>query len=310
MAFQSPLTTFGTESFGRLRAVMVHKPVVSVTNMNDVTAGYYLFDQVPDSERYLAEHEGYKALLLQHQIEVYELADFVQQNKDKMNVLASLAYLNDSSVITRHGAVLSKMGYGRAGEDIVVKEALTNLGVPIFYEFAELDHFEGFLILSPRTAFIACTERHRQVSVEKFIPYALTLFPEIIYVDVVKARRYMHADMLFGKVNDHLAFVYLPAFLKAWHITQNGRQEITDFKKFMFAREMELISVSTEEQQQWACSFIPLDAKTIFHYDIALKAQTKKQLNSKGVEIIEFHPDALLAGGGSLRCLTLMLLRA
>lgn len=309
MAVKSPLTTFGTEGFGRLRAVMVHKPVVSIANMNAITVGYYMFDQVPDAEQYLAEHERYKSLLLHHQIEVYELADFVQQNKDEMNVLASLTYLNDSSVITREGAVLSKMGYGRAGEDSVIKEALTNLGVPICYEFAETDHFEGFLILSPRTAFIACTERHHSASVEKFIPYALTLFPEIIYVDVVKARRYMHADMLFGKVNDNLALVYMPAFLKAWHITQNGRQEINDFRQFMFERQMELISVSDEDQQQWACSFIPLDAKTILHYDIALKAQTKKQLYSKSIEIIEFHPHALLAGGGSLRCLTLMLLR-
>lgn len=309
MAIKSPLTTFGTESFGRLRAVMLHKPVVSITNMNAITAGYYMFDQVPDAEQFLAEHERYKALLLHHQIEVYELADFVQKNKDEMNVLASLAYLHDSSVITRDGAVLSKMGFGRVGEDIVIKEALTNLGVPIFYEFAEADHFEGFLILSPRTAFVACTERHRPVSVEKFISYALTLFPEIIYVDVVKARRYMHADMLFGKVNDNLALVYLPALLKGWLITQNGRQEIADFRQFMFERQMELISVSDEEQQQWACSFIPLDAKTMFHYDIALNAQTKKRLNSNGIEIIEFHPHALLAGGGSLRCLTLMLLR-
>ncbi|MBP2654639.1 MAG: Arginine deiminase [Firmicutes bacterium] len=309
MAVKLPLVAFGAESSGRLRAVMIHKPVVSITDINAVTAGYYMFDQVPDAEQYAAEHERYKSLLLQHQIEVYELAEFVQRNKDKMNILASLTYLNDSSVITRNGAVLSKMGYGRAGEEIVVKEALTNLGVPICYEFSEADQFEGFLILSPRTAFIACTERHRMESVEKFISYALTLFPEIIYVDVVKARRYMHADMLFGKVNDNLALVYMPAFLKAQLITQNGRQDIADFRQFMFERQMELISVSPEEQQQWACSFIPLDAKTMFHYDIALKAQTKKQLYSKGIEIIEFHPHALLAGGGSLRCLTLMLLR-
>lgn len=309
MTVKSPLTTFGTETFGRLRAVMLHKPAVSITNMNAITAGYYMFDQVPDAEQYLAEHERYKTLLLHHQIEVYELADYVWSNKDKMNVLASLAYLHDSSVITRDGAVLSKMGFGRTGEDIVVKEALRNLGVPICYEFAETDHFEGFLILSPSTVFIACTERHRPVSVEKFIPYALTKFQEIIYVDAVKARRYMHADMLFGKVNDNLALVYMPAFLKAWLITQNGRQEIPDFREFMYERQIELIPVTNDEQQQWACSFIPIDGKTIFHYDMALNAQTKKKLYSKGIDIVEFHPHALLAGGGSLRCLTLMLLR-
>jgi len=36
---------------------------------------------------------------------------------------------------------------------------------------------------------------------------------------------------------------------------------------------------------------------------------TKNKLSCKGVEIIQFHPEALLAGGGSLRCLTLRIWR-
>jgi len=54
---------------------------------------------------------------------------------------------------------------------------------------------------------------------------------------------------------------------------------------------------------------VPLAPGRIIHYDIALSAQTNKVLRGKGVEIIEFHPNALLAGGGSLRCLTLQILR-
>lgn len=306
---QVPLAAFGTESFGRLQAVMLHAPAAAIGQMNDVTAGYYLFDAVPVPEKYWAEQEKYKKLLQQHHVQVYELSDFVHKERDKLNKLGSLTYLHDTAVITKRGAVLSKMGYGRSGEELVVKEALSNLGVPVCYEFGELDQFEGFLALSPQTALLACTERHRTTSVDKFMQCGLTLFHEIIYVDVPKGRRYMHADMLFGKVNDNLALVYLPAIQSAWHITARGRYEIGDFRQFMFERQLELIEVSSEEQQNWACSFVPLDSYTLFHYDIALSIKTKRVLAGKGVDIIEFHPEALLAGGGSLRCLTLMLHR-
>lgn len=304
-----PLTAFGTENFGRLQAAMLHVPAVAISNINDITAGYYLFDTVPVPEKYWAEQENYKKLLQQQGVRVYELADFVQKERTRLEELASLTYMHDTAVITKQGAVLSKMGYGRAGEELVVKEALINLGVPVCYEFSELDQFEGFLALSPQTALIACTERHKAVSVENFLPQGLTLFNEIVYVDVYKARRYMHADMLFGKVNSNLALAYLPAIRSAWHITREGRREIADFRQFMFERNLELIAVSEHEQQNWACSFVPIDSNNLIHYDIALSAKTKRILAGQGVNVIEFHPEALLAGGGSLRCLTLMLLR-
>jgi arginine deiminase len=72
---------------------------------------------------------------------------------------------------------------------------------------------------------------------------------------------------------------------------------------------VELVEVSSEEQQRWACSFVPLQPRKIVHYSIALNRQTWRELERRGVESIVFHPDALLAGGGSLRCLTMRLLR-
>lgn len=49
--------------------------------------------------------------------------------------------------------------------------------------------------------------------------------------------------------------------------------------------------------------------KLIINYDIFLKHATQNALESMGVRFTQFHPDALLAGGGSLRCLTLRLFR-
>ena len=302
------LIPYGTENLGRLKSVLLHRPTVAVRNLNPVTAGFYLFDSIPDAEAYLAEHDQYKALLLSHGVEVIELEKHVVKTHSLMNTLPSLAYLHDIAVITRKGAILSKMGFGRQGEDAVVREALLNLDIPVFYEFMSEDHFEGCLPLSPSTLFIAHTERHRRASIDKAIPALLTLFDEIIYVEVPKARRFMHADMVFGLINPFLALYFRPAFLKTRLYTSTGVSTL-DFEKYMSSRGIELIEVSGEEQQTWGCSFVPLAPNRIIHYDIALSEKTKNHLTTKGIQLIEFHPKALLAGGGSLRCLTLQLFR-
>jgi arginine deiminase len=73
---------------------------------------------------------------------------------------------------------------------------------------------------------------------------------------------------------------------------------------------IELISITNREQLYWGCSFVPLEPNVIIHYDFSLNAKTQSMLYDRGVKIIKFHPDdALLAGGGSLRCLTLRLYR-
>jgi superfamily II DNA/RNA helicase len=51
------------------------------------------------------------------------------------------------------------------------------------------------------------------------------------------------------------------------------------------------------------------DITHIINYDISLSHATIKSLESMGVRFTHFHPEAILAGGGSLRCLTLRLLR-
>lgn len=302
------LSRYGAEAFGALKTVLLHRPTHSVRALNPITMGYYLFDAIPDAGRYLAEHDRYRDLLREQGVSTLELRDFVHENRGLMDTLASLPYLNDSSVISRHGAILSQMGGGRRGEEKVVREALTGLGIPIAYEFAPTDHFEGCLILPGRILFIACTERHRRASVERFLPAAVALFAEVIYVECPKARRFMHADMIYGQINETLALAYPPAFLDTYSITGKGAEAI-DFTKHMAKRGVEIITVSDREQKTWGCSFVPLDPGRIVHYDIALSAPTVQVLQAKGVEIIPFHPDAILAGGGSLRCLTLQILR-
>lgn len=300
--------SFGTETWSQLRTVMLHRPTKALKDMNDISAGFYLYDQIPDEAKYIAEHQTYQKLLEQEGVEVLLLENYITTNTVRMDTLASLPYLHDIAVITRQGAILSKMGYGRSGEELVVEEALTKLGIPIFYKFEPIDHFEGCLLLGPDTLFIARTERHTKKSIEKFIPYALKLFKEIIYVEAAKARRFMHADMIYNGIGPDLSLIFSPAFLETYHIT-NEKQTSINFKQFMTKRGVELLEMTDEEQRNWGSSFVPLKPNVIFNYDISLHDKTKSYLINRGVRFIQLHPDALKAGGGSLRCLTLQILR-
>jgi arginine deiminase len=300
---------FGTEKLERLQTVLLHNPLEALATINKTNYEYHLFNTVPQVDEYFKEHELYSKLLKAHGVEVKELRNHIDYTRHLLPQLPNLTYLHDIAVITSKGALLSKMCPGtRAGEEVVVKEVLSNLGIPIYHEFENHEQFEGCLILSPSTLVIVNTQRHNSSTIERFFSIALCHFQEVIYVDAPKARRFMHADMIFNRISEDLGLYYPPAFLRTYLITAHRRIEI-DIKSYLESKNFELIPITDAEQQNFGCSFVPLQPKVIFHYDIALSNSTKKTLKNHGVDIIEFHPEALLAGGGSLRCLTLRLWR-
>lgn len=301
---------YGIEKFGKLEDVMVHCPVQSLSKVTEDNRELFLFDKLPDVDKYLEEHHKYCTLLQNNGVNVHHLKDHVHRNTDLLERLPNLAYMHDIAVISSHGAILSKMSTrGRCHEEVVVKEALTDLGIPILYEPSEGESFEGCLLLSPKTVFIADTERHSRKSIEKFINFILKYFDEVIYAQIPQERRFMHPDMVLNRITDQLMVYYPPAFLKTFYITHGERKEI-NLKTWMKERKIDLIPLSDREQQQWASSFVPLKQGVIICYDISYDSATLNLLEHEGVQFIFFHPEALLAGGGSLRCLTMRLYRS
>jgi arginine deiminase len=301
---------YGCDELGRLKSVLVHTPGDELTLINESNYKYWLYDKVPDISGYVEEHRSYQELLESNGVKVYELEEHVDENIDLIRKMPNLTFLHDIAVISRKGAILSKMRPpSRENEEIVVKEALNNLGIPILNEFNGTEgFFEGCLLLSKETVFVADTERHTYPLIREFISNILSEYDEVIYARIPKARRYMHPDTVLNRIREDLALAYLPAFEETCLFTQDSRERI-DFKAFMREKGVEIIPVSDLEQSRLACSFVPLESGTIFHYDIALDEETRKSLASEGVEIIPFHPEALQAGGGSLRCHTLRLCR-
>ena len=301
---------FGCDHLGRLIRVMVHRPGDELKIINAANCRDWLFDAVPDLPRFREEHQQYCELLSSCGVEVLELADFVDDAARKLARLPNITYLHDTAVITGRGAILSSMAWaGRRNEHWVVREALGNLRIPILWEFDDPeDAFEGCLLPWPRAVLVAETGRHSPASIRKFLARAVLDFDEVIHLDVPKARRYMHPDTIYNRITEHLALVHLPAVRAACRYTRDGVEPI-DFAAFMQARGVELVGVSDSEQRRLACSFVPLEPGVILHYDTALDPATRRRLSRRGVEFLFFHPNALRAGGGSLRCLTLRLHR-
>ncbi len=301
---------YGCDDLGRLKSVLLHTPGEELSLINESNYKYWLYDKVPDIPGYIEEHRQYRELLESNGVKVHELSDYVEENKALIGKMPNLTFLHDTAVISEKGAMLSRMRPpARENEEVVVKEALNRLGIPILNEFnGSNGFFEGCLLLSKDTIFVAETERHTYSFVREFVSNILNEFKEVIYAHIPKARRYMHPDTIFNRIREDLALAYLPAFEETCLFTRDSREEI-NFAEFMQQRGMEIIPVSDSEQSRLGCSFVPLESGTIFHYDIALDSETKKALAEEGVEIIPFHPEALRAGGGSLRCHTLRLCR-
>jgi len=114
------LERYGAEKIGRLKKVMLHCPQQSIRWVKGTNL--YLFDRVPDYDRYINEHKAYRKLLTDNGVEVFELSGLIVNNRELMSYLPNLAYLNDIAVVTSKGAVLSAMcPGGRQYEEIVVR---------------------------------------------------------------------------------------------------------------------------------------------------------------------------------------------
>lgn len=140
----------------------------------------------------------------------------------------------------------------REKEEVVVKEALNNLGIPILSEFnGGKGFFEGCLLLSKETVFVADTERHTYPFIREFVSNILKEFSEVIYVRVPKARRYMHPDTVFNRIRENLALAYLPAFEESCLFTEDSREKKLILKLSCARKEWKSFLFRTPSKVVW-----------------------------------------------------------
>ncbi|MDG5814582.1 hypothetical protein QA601_05815 [Chitinispirillales bacterium ANBcel5] len=305
-----PSTSFGYNSMGALKSVMLHIPGRELELVKGDNCSKYMFKSVPDSKQYRKDLMNLKTFFQNRGIVVHELSDLVSLNNEMINYLPCITRVHDTAVITDHGAIVSSMAHeGRRDEQVVIREALQRLNIPLLYEFDDpLDAFEGCMIISDSTLLVMNTAFHSESSNWKLIPGALNYFDEVLYIDIGGSARFSHPYRLFNKVSNHLVLAYLPALHKSFRIDRYGTERI-DLSSYLKFKGVETVELSEQEYKNMGCCFIALEEGVIVHHPHALEKNTLKELQKRGVQMVFFQPEAILAGGGSLRSHTLRLLR-
>ena len=115
---------------------MIHTPGEELKLIKKSNYKKLLFEKVPDIKCFIEEHLRYQELLVSNGVKLFELSDYVKVNRDLISNMPNLTYLHDTAVISKKGAIISRMRPpARKNEEIIVKEALLNLGIPVLFEF-------------------------------------------------------------------------------------------------------------------------------------------------------------------------------
>jgi len=301
---------YGAEKFGKLDSVLLHSPEKSLKLVNRKNYHDWRFKKAPDLDKLFAEFEEYRDLLDFYDVQVYELSDYVNENRHLVDISPNLTYLRDISYVTRKGAIVSQMGCpARKLEQNIIKESFGNLGIPILYEFDGLDDaFEGCLFLNKDTLLLLESDRSKRSSISSFIRRAVKEFDEVVVASVHDKKRFLHPDTVINRVTPHLVLAYLPAFEKTFLFGQGYAEEI-NFVEYLKSKYIDVISITEEEQQLRGCSFVPYMSGILFYSEGSLSAITEKQLARHDVELIPLKTEELRGIGGSLSAHTLELHR-
>jgi len=279
---------------GRLRTVLVHRPGDELKAIDNSTK--WLWIGKPNIAKAQREHDAMVRALKGEGVEVLYLDRNVSDR-------AKMYFMRDQASVTRGGVILSRMALSiRRGEERFVASRLGELNVPILRTIHGLGTLEGgnFMFLDPETVLIGIGirtnhEGFRQASdvlttqgIKSVIPV-----PQSAYLHTFPSG-YVHLDVAFNVIDADLAIVYPEGV--PYELIELARE-----------RKLRIIEVPREEALRMSTNFLVLKPNKIV--TASGNQVTMKALKKQKVEVIELGVDELMKGGGSVRCMTMPLLR-
>jgi N-dimethylarginine dimethylaminohydrolase len=190
----------------------------------------------------------------------------------------------------------------RRGEERFVASRLGELNVPIFRTIHGLGTLEGgnFMFLDAETVLIGTGVRTNQEGFRQACEVLTTQgvksvvpVPQSAYLDSFPSG-YVHLDVAFNVIDADLVIVY----------PEGVPYELIELIR---ERKMRTIEVPREEALRMSTNFLVLKPNKIV--TASGNQETAKALKKEGVEVIEIGVDELMKGGGSVRCMTMPLMR-
>jgi len=283
-----------TSEVGKLRTVLVHRPGPELKAIEDSTR--WLWIGKPDIAKCQEEHDAMVEALRKEKVEVLYLDRSV---KDR----AKMYFMRDQASVIRGGVILSRMALEiRRGEERYVASRLGELGVPTLRTVHGTGILEGgnFMFLDSQTVLIGQGVRTNREGVRQAC--------EVLAVQGVKdviavpqpgyfskfPMGYVHLDVGFNLADRDLGVVFPESI--PYELLETLR-----------TRKFRLIEVSQEEASRMATNFLVLEPSKIV--TAAGNPEARKALERHGVDVIEAKVEELMKGGGSVRCMTMPLVR-
>jgi dimethylargininase len=281
----------GQSVVGKLRRVLVYTPVAPDENVSWEEFGYF---RPIDHQRALQEHAAFRKILADSGADVVsgEIGDAGLQD-------AIFPY--DPVIITDRGAILGRMGKElRRREVDLMRETLTDLGVPILGEIKAPGTFEGgdSFWLDEQTLAVGRGYRTNAEGIEQIGAILAPLGVTVITVDLPHwhgPAECLHLLSLISLLDKDLAVVYLPLLA-------------VDFIRQLHERGIELVEIPDEEFPSQGSNVLALEPRRCLILEE--NDETIRRLRAAGCEVLTYQGIEISHNrSGGPTCLTRPLLR-
>ena len=269
----------------RLKKVLVSRPqFLKPAPINEIAKKWK--DTVMDVPTMLREHELFVGAYKKAGVEV----EFLEPDEERPNSV----FARDFGGCVKEGYIMGRFKLDmRYKEHIDYKKRMEELGIPMIGEVKE-GLFEGgdFMFMNEHWVAVGMADRTNEAGLEEIKKILEPLGYEVTGVPLKK--EYLHLDMCFNLVDEHLAVSY-----------SRGLPE--DFRRMLAARDIEIIDVPEEAIYLHGCNLQALGD----HRVLSLKrnAAVNEQLAARGMDVIELDITEILKAGGGPHCMTFPLMR-
>lgn len=269
----------------RLKKVLVSRPqFLKPAPINEIAKKWK--DTVMDVPAMLREHELFVGAYKKAGVEV----EFLEPDEERPNSV----FARDFGGCVKEGYIMGRFKLDmRYKEHIDYKKRMEELGIPMIGEVKE-GLFEGgdFMFMNEHWVAVGMADRTNEAGLREIKKILEPLGYEVTGVSLKK--EYLHLDMCFNLVDDHLAVSY-----------RQGLPE--EFRELLAKRNIEIIDVPEEAIYLHGCNLQALGE----HRVLSLKQNecVNEKLAAKGMEVIELDITEILKAGGGPHCMTFPLLR-
>ncbi len=281
----------GQSVVDRLRRVLVYEPIAPDEHVSWEEFGYF---RPIDHERATSEHATFRQILTDFGADVV-----TAQIGDAR--LQDAIFPFDPVIITDQGAILGRMGKElRRREVDLMRETLTDMGIPIAGEISAPGTFEGgdSFWLDERTLAIGRGYRTNSEGIEQMRAILGPMGVQVITVDLPHWHgpdECLHLLSLISLLDRDLAVVYLPLLT-------------VEFVKELKTRNIQLVEIPDQEFPTQGCNVLALEPRRCLVLEE--NVESIAGMRAAGCEVLTYQGTEISHNrSGGPTCLTRPLLR-